>query len=98
MYLLYCLPTRDHFFHGESKMDTATVFIAEARRNLLNEFLPRIERCLQELSDEEIWWRPNAESNSIGNLVLHLAGNLRQWVVCGVGGATDQRARQQEFD
>ena len=59
--------------------------------------MPKIERCLERLSDEQIWWRPNDESNSIGNLVLHLCGNARQWIVCGVGGAADGRDRDAEF-
>jgi uncharacterized damage-inducible protein DinB len=59
--------------------------------------LPKIERCLERLSDEQIWWRPNEESNSIGNLVLHLCGNARQWIVSGVGGAGDGRDRDAEF-
>jgi uncharacterized damage-inducible protein DinB len=50
------------------------------------------------LSDEQLWWRANPESNSVGNLVLHLAGNVRQWIVSGVGGSVDQRDRQSEFD
>ena len=49
------------------------------------------------LSDEQLWWRPNAESNSVGNLMLHLAGNVRQWIVSGVGGAEDDRDRDREF-
>ena len=43
-----------------------------------DEYFPKIEACLERLSAEEIWWRPNESSNSIGNLVLHLAGNVRQ--------------------
>jgi uncharacterized damage-inducible protein DinB len=53
---------------------------------------------VEQLTDEEVWWRPNAESNSIGNLLLHISGNARQWIVCGLGGATDKRQRQTEFD
>jgi len=49
------------------------------------------------LTDEQIWWRANDETNSIGNLVLHLCGNARQWIVCGVGGAPDARDRDAEF-
>jgi uncharacterized damage-inducible protein DinB len=45
-----------------------------------------------------LWWRANDSSNSIGNLLLHLAGNVRQWIVSGVGGAPDVRDRQSEFD
>jgi uncharacterized damage-inducible protein DinB len=73
-------------------------FVAEARRLLSEEYLAKIERCLEQLSDEQIWWRANPESNSIGNLLLHLCGNARQWIVSGLGGASDGRVRQQEFD
>ena len=73
-------------------------FIAEARRLLREEYLPKIERCLEKLTDEQVWWRPNPESNSIGNLLLHISGNARQWIVSGLGTASDQRQRQTEFD
>ena len=59
--------------------------------------LPRIVECLQQLSEEEIWWRPNSPSNSAGNLVLHLCGNVRQWIISGLGGAEDHRQRAREF-
>src|SRR4051812_8584417 len=78
--------------------ETAQAFIVQARALLAGEYLPKIEHCLERLSDEEVWWRANPESNSIGNLLLHLSGNARQWIVCGVGGAVDGRERQQEFD
>lgn len=68
-----------------------------ARHSLRSHHLPRIERCLRTLSEEQIWWRPNDASNSAGNLVLHLAGNVRQWIVSGLGGAPDARRREQEF-
>jgi uncharacterized damage-inducible protein DinB len=77
--------------------DTGQEFIARSRYHLSEDFLPKIERCLERLSDEQIWWRPNDQSNSIGNLVLHLCGNARQWIVCGVGGAADARNRDAEF-
>lgn len=73
-------------------------FIEHARELIRGEYLPKIERCLERLTDEQLWWRPNAESNSIGNLLLHISGNARQWIVCGLGGATDERERQREFD
>jgi len=60
-------------------------------------YLPRIVRCLQLLSEKEIWWRPNEASNSAGNIVLHLCGNLRQWIISGLGGTLDTRARDKEF-
>jgi uncharacterized damage-inducible protein DinB len=78
--------------------EIARAFIAEARRLLSQDYLPKIERCLEQLDEGGVWWRPNAASNSVGNLLLHLAGNARQWIVAGVGGATDRRARQTEFD
>lgn len=79
-------------------MQTGQTFIDESRRYLTREYLPKIERCLEQLGDDEVWWRPNEASNSVGNLLLHLAGNIRQWIVSGVGGAPDARRRQEEFD
>jgi uncharacterized damage-inducible protein DinB len=75
----------------------ARAFLDEARRYLLTDYLPKIERCVERLSDEQAWWRANEASNSIGNLLLHLEGNARQWIVCGVGGAPDTRDRDREF-
>jgi uncharacterized damage-inducible protein DinB len=72
-------------------------FIASARSYFTEDYLPKIERCLELLTDEQIWWRANPQSNSIGNLLLHLSGNVRQWIVCGVGGAKDERDREAEF-
>jgi len=60
--------------------------------------LPRIHKCLGLLREEEIWLRPNAETASVGNLVLHLCGNVRQYILAGLGGAPDHRQRQAEFD
>ena len=73
-------------------------FIEKARQLIAGEYLPKIESCLQKLTDEQVWWRPNSESNSIGNLLLHLSGNARQWIVCGLGTEPDARKRQTEFD
>src|SRR5436190_24194559 len=84
--------------HAASKAGISQAFIEEARRLLTEEYLPKIERSVEKLSDEQVWWRPNPESNSIGNLLLHLAGNARQWIVCGLGGEADERQRQTEFD
>lgn len=78
--------------------DITQPFLAESRRFLTADYLPKIERSLADLSDEEIWWRPNEASNSIGNLILHLCGNVRQWIVGGIGGRHEARDRQSEFD
>ena len=82
---------------GPQAEEIARAFLAHARALLSADYLPRIERCLDTLAEADIWWRPNPESNSIGNLLLHLAGNARQWIVCGVGGAADVRERDGEF-
>ena len=73
------------------------VFIASARAYFAQDYLPKIERCLELLTDEQIWWRANPQSNSIGNLLLHLSGNVRQWIVCSLGDAPDARDRDSEF-
>src|SRR6185295_11586716 len=72
--------------------------IMQSREFLSNVYLPKIERCLEGLTDSDLWWRANEESNSIGNLLLHLCGNARQWIVSGLGGESDKRFRQSEFD
>ena len=75
----------------------ANLFLASSQHSLAKQNLPRIVECLQQLSEEEIWWRPNSSSNSAGNLVLHLCGNVRQWIIAGLGGAEDKRERDREF-
>lgn len=77
--------------------EVAQEFIAQSRHHLAEDFLPKIQRCVERLSDEQVWWRANPQSNSIGNLILHLNGNVRQWIVSGLGGAADTRDRDSEF-
>ena len=74
----------------------AGLFLRESSHTF-DQYLPRIVKCLQQLSDEDIWWRPNAASNSVGNLVLHLCGNVRQWIISGLGEKPDVRIRDKEF-
>jgi len=76
---------------------TGSAFLKESRSLLVGDYLPKIERCVTLLTDEQIWWRANPASNSIGNLLLHLSGNVRQWIVVGLGGAVDTRDRDAEF-
>lgn len=78
-------------------MDAAPAFVAQSRAYLRDTYHPKLLRCVEQLTDDELWWRPNAASNSVGNLLLHLAGNIRQWIVHGVGGAADVRERPLEF-
>jgi uncharacterized damage-inducible protein DinB len=78
-------------------MDTGAAFLAQSREYLTAHYLPKILASVTTLSDADLWWRPNEASNSVGNLMLHLAGNVRQWIVSGVGGAPDHRERAVEF-
>lgn len=64
---------------------------------MLSSFLHRIETCVALLSEDELWLRPNPAMNSAGNLLLHLHGNLSQWVLDGLGGETFERHRSREF-
>lgn len=72
--------------------------LARSRHYLAHEYPRKIRLAISGLTITDIWWRPNEYCNSIGNLLLHLAGNIRQWIVAGIGGATDERNRQSEFD
>lgn len=77
---------------------TATeLFLEFSRNKLRTQYWPRLRACVESLNDEQIWWRPNASSNSIGNLVLHLNGNMRQWLVNSFNRRGDQRDRPAEF-
>jgi uncharacterized damage-inducible protein DinB len=80
-----------------SQQDLARQYLALAEHSLRRHHLPRVEYCLKQLNEKEIWWRPNAASNSAGNLAFHLAGNVRQWIVSGLGEAPDFRRRDEEF-
>ena len=64
---------------------------------LKSDFLPKLLHCLDAMSEEQIWWRPNEQSNSVGNLVLHLRGNLKQWIAVPLGGGKFRRDRDAEF-
>ncbi|MCB0705054.1 MAG: DUF1572 family protein [Saprospiraceae bacterium] len=72
--------------------------VNETKRRIIEEGINRIRKCLGALDMHEIWFRPNENSNSVGNLVLHLCGNVRQWAITTFSGITDSRHRQQEFD
>ena len=72
-------------------------FMEASRIFLTQDFLPKLLHCLEGMSDDQIWWRPNEQSNSVGNLVLHLRGNLKQWIVAGLGGVNFRRDRNSEF-
>lgn len=73
------------------------LLIDQVRIRIFQESIPRIKQCLEALSEAEIWYRPNAQSNAVGNLVLHLCGNARQWIVAGLSDQPDTRNRDYEF-
>jgi uncharacterized damage-inducible protein DinB len=81
-------------------MDTQAgrLFLDRARYVLLTEYRTKIRLAVDALPEDALWWRPNDQSNSVGNLLLHLTGNVRQWMVSGVGGAADVRHRAAEFE
>jgi uncharacterized damage-inducible protein DinB len=72
------------------------VFLDYSARKLI-ELAERIEICLDRLSEDQIWVRGNEAENAIGNLVLHLCGNVRQWILSAIGGESDSRVRTAEF-
>ena len=81
----------------ESSPEIGDVFLARSRYHLATEYRTKVRLAIEALPPEAVWWRPHESSNSIGNLILHLIGNVRQWIVSGVGGAPDVRTRRAEF-
>ena len=77
--------------------DELAVVVGAAAAHELDSALLRIKHCLGQLTDDQVWRRSQPSLNSIGNLILHLCGNLRQWIVAGLGGAPDERNRPAEF-
>jgi uncharacterized damage-inducible protein DinB len=63
----------------------------------LEQLVGRIGECMAKLNDEQIWMRHGDHENAVGNLLLHLSGNMRQWIIAGIGGLPDTRVRDQEF-
>ena len=72
-------------------------FMEFSRWKLLGEYWPRLRACVESLTDEQVWWRPNEASNSIGNLMLHLNGNVTQWLLAPFDHREDKRNRPAEF-
>src|SRR6266446_4527512 len=77
--------------------EVAALFLEYSDRKLA-ELTKKLTACLERLSDEQIWARGGAHENAVGNLVLHLCGNMRQWIMHGVGGKADVRVRDAEFE
>jgi uncharacterized damage-inducible protein DinB len=78
-------------------MSTIEAEFLKCSAEKLDQLCGRIESCLDRLTPEQIWTRGGENQNAIGNLVLHLSGNVRQWILHGVGGEADHRIRDIEF-
>jgi len=77
--------------------ELTALFLDSSRKLLFEQHWPRIKTCVASLTTDQIWWRPNEASNSIGNLLLHLSGNVRQWIVATFNKDEDKRNRPAEF-
>jgi uncharacterized damage-inducible protein DinB len=85
-------------YADEVSTPTVESLVLKSSIETLREHLGRIETCFRKLTDDQIWMRGTETQNAAGNLALHLAGNVRQWIICGLGGAEDHRVRHLEFD
>lgn len=77
--------------------ELASLFLAFSRNQLMGQYWPRLRETVAPLTEEQVWWRPNESSNSIGNLILHLNGNVGQWLVTRFNQGDDMRDRPAEF-
>lgn len=78
--------------------DLSKQFLSDSRAFLTRDYLPKIEQCVAQLTETQIWHRANDASNSVGNLVLHLAGSSRYWASEVIDREPTGRVRQREFD
>ncbi len=81
----------------ETNSELAGIFLAFSRDRLMNRQWPRMKACVEPLTVEQVWWRPNEASNTIGNLLLHLNGNVGQWLAGPFNRREDRRDRPAEF-
>ena len=65
--------------------------------NKLTQLTGKIRLAVDRLTEEQVWVRGSDAENAVGNLMLHLAGNVRQWIVAKIGGKPDVRVRDREF-
>ena len=77
---------------------SAALFLEVSRPHMMGRYWPRLRTCDESLTYEQVWWRPNDSSNSIGNMMLHLNGNVRQWLVASFNRLEDSRDRPREFN
>jgi hypothetical protein len=77
--------------------NVTALFLEFSQRKLLDHHWPRLRASVEVLTEEQVWWRPNEACNSAGNLILHLNGNVRQWLVDSFERREDKRDRPAEF-
>jgi uncharacterized damage-inducible protein DinB len=81
--------------HEQNELSSVAL---EAIRSRITRIMPlQIRECVEQSSEEQLWWRPNETSNSVGNLVLHLSGSMRHYLSRGIGNLEYQRDRPAEF-
>lgn len=83
------MPTAEH--------EVSALFLQFSRNKLLEQYWPRLRAAVSPLTPEQLNWRPNEACNSIANLILHLSGNVRQWLVASFNREQDHRDRPAEF-
>jgi hypothetical protein len=81
-----------------SDASIAASFLEFSRRKLLDQYWPRLRSSVESLTTEQVWFRPNPACNSVGNLILHLNGNVGQWLVASFNHLEDERNRPAEFN
>jgi hypothetical protein len=85
------------FLMTATNAEIARIFLETSGFRMLEQQWPRLRESIEPLTDAEVWWRPNKASNSIGNLILHLNGNVFQWLVAPFRKLKDSRNRPAEF-
>jgi uncharacterized damage-inducible protein DinB len=78
-------------------VSAAEIFVSRSRYWLTKEYPIKLRHCINALPPGTVWARPNDASNSVGNLLVHLTGNVTEWILGGVGGQTISRYRAGEF-
>ena len=79
-------------------MSLSEDIISEFERRVCGESIPRIIKCLDMLNEDQLWYKANDSVNSIANLILHLEGNARQWIISTFEAIPDERVRHKEFE
>jgi len=92
-----CAGYHTHTDMTKTVSDVTKAFLAYSRWKMIDEQWPRMRGCVESLTDDQVWWRPNEASNSAGNLLLHLNGNIGQWLIAAFRGSDDRRNRPAEF-